>query len=80
LLGSQCCQGIVEIGDRVLGVDGHELKGRKVADVIDLRPSHTLRVLRLSTDPSWIQKAGLKSGHYQQQPKTRVEGRAANKR
>ena len=52
LTDGSCCEGILEVGDTIVGVDGVEVGGRqKLADVIMHRRMHTFRVLRLRRRP-----------------------------
>ena len=41
-------EGILRLGDRILAVDGRELRGRKFIDVVRPQPTHTLRVIRVA--------------------------------
>ena len=50
------CEGIVAVGDRLVAVDGRELKGRKFAAVIKVQPTHTLKVMRPSAEGSRVEK------------------------
>ena len=38
--------GVLQPGDRIVGVDGRELKGRRLAAVLKPQPTHTLKVIR----------------------------------
>ena len=39
-------EGVLEVGDKILGIDGQSLKGRKLMQVIKPQPSHAFNILR----------------------------------
>ena len=65
------CKTVLHVGDRVLAVDGHELRGRRFATLIVPQPSHTLKVMRVDKQAAarhgWGHGWFGFGGHHQQQ-------------